>query len=117
MAWTLAITGKGGVGKTTLSALAVRWLSERGRGPVLAVDADPNYNLWMSVGVSREIAETIEPLLEIEELVRERTDNPWVEVLGKFFRLNPKVDDLASKYAVEGPDKGGKGLHGVLPSD
>ena len=42
MGWTLAITGKGGVGKTTLAALAVRWLVEHGRTPVLAVDADPN---------------------------------------------------------------------------
>jgi len=51
MGWTLAITGKGGVGKTTLSALAVRWLSERGRGPVLAVDADPNTNLDALLGL------------------------------------------------------------------
>ena len=51
MAWTLAITGKGGVGKTTLAALAVRWLVERGSGPVLAVDADPNTNLDVLLGV------------------------------------------------------------------
>ena len=41
MSWTIAITGKGGAGKTTLAALAVRWLAENGHGPVLAVDADP----------------------------------------------------------------------------
>jgi CO dehydrogenase maturation factor len=51
MAWTLAITGKGGVGKTTLAAMAVRWLSEHGRRPVLAVDADPNTNLDVLLGV------------------------------------------------------------------
>ena len=51
MGWTLAITGKGGVGKTTLAALAVRWLSEQGRRPVLAVDADPNTNLDALLGV------------------------------------------------------------------
>ncbi len=51
MSWTLAITGKGGVGKTTLAALAVRWLSEQGRRPVLAVDADPNTNLDALLGV------------------------------------------------------------------
>ena len=51
MSWTLAITGKGGVGKTTLAAMAVRWLSEHDRGPVLAVDADPNTNLDVLLGV------------------------------------------------------------------
>ena len=51
MSWTLAITGKGGVGKTSLAALAVRWLGEHGRGPVLAVDADPNTCLDALLGV------------------------------------------------------------------
>jgi CO dehydrogenase maturation factor len=51
MGWTLAITGKGGVGKTTLAALAVRWLIEQGRKPVLAVDADPNSSLDALLGV------------------------------------------------------------------
>ncbi len=52
MSWTIAITGKGGVGKTTLAALAVRWLSEQGKGPVLAVDADPNTCLDSLLGVT-----------------------------------------------------------------
>ena len=51
MSWTLAITGKGGVGKTTLAAMAVRWLGENGLGPVLAVDADPNTCLDALLGV------------------------------------------------------------------
>ncbi len=51
MSWTLAITGKGGVGKTTFAALAVRWLGEQGKGPVLAVDADPNACLDEVLGV------------------------------------------------------------------
>jgi len=51
MNWTLAITGKGGVGKSTLAALTVRWLVERRRGPVLAVDADPNTSLDLMLGV------------------------------------------------------------------
>jgi CO dehydrogenase maturation factor len=51
MGWILAITGKGGVGKTTLAAMAVRWLSEQGCRPVLAVDADPNTNLDALLGV------------------------------------------------------------------
>ena len=51
MGWTLAITGKGGVGKTTIAAMAVRWLLEHRRGPVLAVDADPNTSLDALLGV------------------------------------------------------------------
>jgi|TARA_Y100000031_G_scaffold108929_1_gene119859 CO dehydrogenase maturation factor len=55
--WTLAITGKGGVGKTTLAALAVRWLCEQARSPVLAVDADPNTCLDALLGV--EVTSTV----------------------------------------------------------
>lgn len=56
MGWTLAITGKGGVGKTTLAALAVRYLSQHGLVPVLAVDADPNTNLDALLGVHVDTA-------------------------------------------------------------
>lgn len=54
MGKTIAITGKGGVGKTTVSALMVRLLVEAGKGPVLAVDADPNLNLNAALGVKLE---------------------------------------------------------------
>jgi CO dehydrogenase maturation factor len=47
----IAFTGKGGVGKTTLSALAIDWLVARGETPVLAVDADSNANLHEALGV------------------------------------------------------------------
>ena len=52
----MAITGKGGTGKTTLAALAVRWLGEHGLGPVLAVDADPNTCLDGLLGVRVAVA-------------------------------------------------------------
>jgi len=54
MGKTIAVTGKGGVGKTTVSALLVRLLVEADRGPVLAVDADPNLNLNTALGVELE---------------------------------------------------------------
>ncbi len=54
MGKVIAITGKGGTGKTTAAALAVRVLVERGQGPVLAVDADPNSNLDAALGVKAE---------------------------------------------------------------
>jgi CO dehydrogenase maturation factor len=52
MGLTLALTGKGGVGKTTLAALTIEWLVSRGEAPVLAVDADSNANLHEALGVS-----------------------------------------------------------------
>jgi CO dehydrogenase maturation factor len=48
----LAMTGKGGVGKTTLSAMIINWLVEQGETPVLAVDADSNANLHEALGIS-----------------------------------------------------------------
>lgn len=62
MTFSIAIAGKGGIGKTTLSALLVRALQESGRRPVLAVDADPNSNLAEALGV-----EPGKPLAEIRE--------------------------------------------------
>jgi CO dehydrogenase maturation factor len=54
---TIAISGKGGTGKTTITALIIRWLSKHNAGPVLAVDADSNVNLNDTLGV--ELKETI----------------------------------------------------------
>jgi CO dehydrogenase maturation factor len=62
MAFTIAIAGKGGIGKTTLSALLVRTLTEAGKRPILAVDADPNSNLSEALGVDEG-----RPLAEIRE--------------------------------------------------
>ena len=51
MAFTIAVAGKGGVGKTTLTGLLIRYLNEKRKGPVLAVDADANSNLNEVLGV------------------------------------------------------------------
>jgi len=50
----IAMAGKGGTGKTTLSALIIRYLKYKGRGPILAVDADPNANLADALGLSAD---------------------------------------------------------------
>jgi CO dehydrogenase maturation factor len=51
MGYTIAVAGKGGVGKTTLAALTVRSIKEKKLGSVLAVDADPNSNLAETLGI------------------------------------------------------------------
>jgi len=86
----IAVSGKGGVGKTTFSALLIRTLDEQGKH-VLAIDADPDANLAAAIGIPD--AEEIVPIAEMKELIFERTEaRPGS--LGGFFKLNPKVDDL-----------------------
>ncbi len=89
----VAFAGKGGTGKTTLSALFVQSLSDRGR-EVLAVDCDPDSNLGIALGF-KDI-NGITPVIEMEELIRERMD---VSSDGAFFKLNPKIEDIPDKFA------------------
>lgn len=93
----LAISGKGGVGKTTVSALLAHALRRTGRR-VIAVDADPDSNLLACMGYPDP--ESVRPLVELQDLVEERTGvKPGTT--GGMFRLNPRVDDIPAKYAVD----------------
>jgi CO dehydrogenase maturation factor len=93
----LAISGKGGVGKTTFAALMIRTLDQAGKH-VLAIDADPDANLAAAVGVSG--AGDIVPIADMEDLIYERTEaRPGT--IGGFFKLNPKVDDLPDTLSVK----------------
>jgi len=87
----IAISGKGGVGKTTLTSLFAREAAQRGH-PVLAVDADPNPNLYLALGFSS----TPPPLIGMKELIEERMGS-----MEGFFRLNPRVDDLPDRFSFE----------------
>jgi CO dehydrogenase maturation factor len=93
----IAISGKGGVGKTLLASLLSRLFAEAGYA-VLAIDADPNSNLAITLGFPHP--EKITPISEMRDLIEERTGTPPGKS-GGFFTLNPKVDDLPDKYFQE----------------
>ena len=92
----IAVSGKGGVGKTTFSSLLIRTFNELGK-KVLAIDADPDANLAAGLGI--ENAEDIVPISEMKELVLERT-GAQPGSIGGFFKLNPRVDDLPDALSV-----------------
>ena len=92
----LAVSGKGGVGKTTFASLLIRNFNATGKR-VLAIDADPDANLAAGIGI--ENASRIVPIAEMKELVLERT-GAQPGTIGGFFKLNPKVDDLPEALSV-----------------
>ena len=96
----ILVAGKGGVGKTTISALLCLILSEKGYN-VLALDTDSVPNLAQSLGVPYKEALEITPLSRNEELAEERTGVKPGKGWGVLFSLTPKVDDLAEKYGVK----------------
>ena len=91
----IAITGKGGVGKTTFAATLARMYADEGR-PVLAADADPDANLGLALGFTEEELDSIVPISKMRKLVEERTG---ADEFNKIFRMNPKVDDIPDKFA------------------
>lgn len=97
----IAVSGKGGVGKTTLSAFLVKWFAEQGN-KVLAIDADPDANLGHGLGIKD--ASNIVPIAKMKDLVAERTESVPGS-FGGFFKLNPQVDDLPEKLAVSSGDR------------
>lgn len=93
----IAISGKGGVGKTTFASFLIRAFSEEGK-KVLAIDADPDANLAQALGVPQS-AEIV-PISEMKELIEERTETK-LGTMGSFFKLNPKVDDLPDRLSIK----------------
>jgi len=93
----IAISGKGGVGKTTFASFLIRALADQGK-KVLAIDADPDANLAQALGVKD--SDQIVPISQMKELIEERTEAK-VGSMGSFFKLNPKVDDLPEKLSIK----------------
>ncbi|HRQ24164.1 MAG TPA: carbon monoxide dehydrogenase accessory protein CooC [Anaerolineales bacterium] len=94
----LAITGKGGVGKTTLTALLAQSYADAGR-QVLAVDADPSPCLAGALGFPAELREELKPIAEMDALIEERT-GAKPGTVGGFFTLNPRVDDIPERFSI-----------------
>ena len=90
----IAITGKGGVGKTTFSGTLARMLARDGYD-VLAIDADADMNLASSLGIENPPR----PLTDYKEMIDERAGAE-----GGAFKFNPKVDDIVENFGVVGPD-------------
>jgi CO dehydrogenase maturation factor len=94
----IAISGKGGVGKTTLSALLAQVYADAGR-TVLAVDADPSPCLAGALGFPEEKMEALHPISEMDDLIYERT-GAKPGTTGGFFTINPRVDDIPDRFSV-----------------
>jgi CO dehydrogenase maturation factor len=91
----IAISGKGGVGKTTIMALLANQFKKEGK-EVLIIDADPSPHMAETIGI-KEI-DKIKPIAEMTELLVERSG----KVKGSpFYQINPQVDDLLQKFMIE----------------
>jgi CO dehydrogenase maturation factor len=94
----IAVTGKGGVGKTTLTALLAQVYADSG-WQVLATDADPSPCLAGALGFPEELRAKLHPIAEMDDLIEERT-GAKPGMTGGFFTLNPRVDDIPERFSV-----------------
>src|SRR5512147_2580795 len=94
----IAVTGKGGVGKTTLTALLAQVYADAGK-QVLATDADPSPCLAGALGFPAELRTKLKPIAEMDALIEERT-GAKPGTVGGFFTLNPRVDDIPERFSV-----------------
>jgi CO dehydrogenase maturation factor len=96
----VVITGKGGVGKTTLTACLARLLNEKGLN-ILAADEDPQMNLPYALGLPVTEAARIVPLNQHHDYIEEKTGVRPGKSFGALFRLNPRVEDVVARFGVQ----------------
>jgi CO dehydrogenase maturation factor len=98
MGLKLAISGKGGVGKSTLAGTLALLYAAQGR-PVLAIDADPDANLAAALGFPPELRQQLHTIAEERQLIEART-GAKVREFGQIFSLNPDVSGIAEQYGT-----------------
>jgi CO dehydrogenase maturation factor len=89
----IAVSGKGGVGKTTISANLAKIFAKRGFN-VYAVDADPDSSLGLALGIDEKELLKVKPVIEMREFIGEKIGD------GAFYTLNPLVNDIADKFSI-----------------
>lgn len=94
----IAISGKGGVGKTTLAALLAQAYADQGLN-VLAVDGDPSPCLADALGFPAELQAALHPIAEMGDLIEERT-GAKPGSMGGFFTINPYVADIPQRFSI-----------------
>ncbi len=94
------VTGKGGVGKSTITSLLSMALANSGYS-VLALDADPQMNLPYTLGVSYEKIKEIVPLNSADDYIEEKTGARPGKSWGAFFKLNPDVGDVIERFGLK----------------
>ena len=95
----IAVTGKGGVGKTTLTSLLAHTYARQER-KVIVIDADPSPNLAWALGFPAELVSEITPIAEMGELIEERTGaKPGGS--GGWFKINPMVEDIPERFSAQ----------------
>lgn len=98
----IVITGKGGVGKTTITALLAHLFADKGF-TTLAVDEDPQMNLPYAIGIPREESDRIVPLAKNFDYVEEKTGARPGAGWGLMLTLNPDVSDVVERFGAKGP--------------
>lgn len=91
----IAVSGKGGVGKTTVAAGLIKIIVDQGY-KVFAVDADPDVSLGTLLGFPAATINDLKPIVEMRDLIAEKVGGS-----GSLFTLNPEVDDLVQDFTLQ----------------